>query len=341
MSRADTEPLRWAILRALAEADGPIGAQRLTERVAMQGVVAPARTIRYHLLQLDREGLTRGRSRRAGREITMAGRDALANARVVEKIGFVAARVDDLGYRMTFDPRTGGGLIVANVTEISEGDLSRALPLMYAVFRARMGMGTRIALARPGESLAGRRIASGRVAIGTVCSVIVNGWLMRRGIPVTSRFGGLLEFRDRRPLRFRALIEYGGTTHDPLELFIAARMTSVSEYARTGHGIVGASFREAPAAALSVLHGAREDLDRLGLGAILEIGRPNQPLLDIPVAEGRVGLVVIGGLNPIAAICEAGISADVHSLCGLEDYARFQPIRESLAAKRDRSYWID
>ena len=341
MSGVSAEALRWAILRALAEAERPIGAQRLTEGVALQGVDAPARTIRYHLLQLDREGLTRRRSRRQGREITAAGRDALAGARVVEKLEFVAARVDDLGYRMTFDPRTGDGKIVANVTLLAEHDLSRALPAMRAAFRARMGMGARVAIAREGETLAGMRIPSGRAAVGTVCSVIVNGWLMRRGIPVTSRFGGLLEIRDRRPARFTALMEYRGTTLDPLELFIAARMTSVTECARTGYGIVGASFREAPSAAMCALREAREDLDRQGLGAILEIGRPNQPLLGIPVAEGRVGMVVMGGLNPIAAICESGIAAEVHSLVGLEDYSRFRPYADALGPTRERSFLID
>mgnify|MGYP005841760931 CR=1 FL=1 len=305
---------------------------------AAQGVDAPARTIRYHLLQLDRDGLTQRRSRRQGREITAAGREALASARVVEKLEFVAARVDDLGYRMTFDPRTGEGKIVANVTWIAACDLSRAMPALRAAFRARMGMGARVAIAREGETLAGMPIPPGRVGVGTVCSVVVNGWLMRRGIPVTSRFGGLLEIRDRQPTRFTALMEYRGTTLDPLELFIAAKMTRVSECARTGHGIVGASFREAPAAALYALREAREDLDRQGLGAILEIGRPNQPLLGIPVAEGRVGMVVMGGLNPIAAICESGIAAEVHSLCGLEEYSRFRPYPDALGRGAERIF---
>lgn len=341
MKLSQSDALRWAILRALAEAGRPVGAHRLTERLALLGVDAPSRTVRYHLLQLDRDGLTRRLSRRHGREITAAGRELLARSRLVERLGFVAARVDDLGYRMTFDPKSGAGQIVANVTEIAEHDLARSLVLMRPVIRARLGMGSRIAIAREGETLAGRRIPPGRAAIGTVCSVVVNGWLMRRGIPVTSRYGGLLELRDRKPHRFVALIEYRGTTVDPLELFIAARMTSVAECAHTGAGVIGASFRETPAAAWAELRAAREELERLDIGAILEIGRPNQPLLDIPVGEGRVGMIVAGGLNPIAAICEARVASEVHSLCGLEDYARFRPFTELLAAARDEDYLME
>ena len=41
-------------------------------------------------------------------------------------------------------------------------------------------------------------------------------------------------------------------------------------------------------------------MKRLGLGGIMLFGRPGQPLLEIPVAPGRVGVVVVGGLNPLA-----------------------------------------
>ena len=79
---------------------------------------------------------------------------------------------------------------------------------------------------------------------------------------------------------------------------------------------------------------AAEDVRRLqkelevhGLGGVLAVGRPNQPLFDVPVAEGRSGLVVIGGLNPIAAVHEAGIRSSVFSMLGLEDFARFSIFR--------------
>lgn len=341
MGGADREPLRLAILGALAEAETPLGAQRLADQLAAMGFQVPPRTTRYHLQRLDREGLTRVLSRRRGREITPAGRDALAGARVVEKMGFVAARVDDLGYRMTYDPLSGEGRIVANISEIAGRDLSRAIQTMRPVIRARLGMGERLAVGREGDTLVGRRTPSGRAALATICSVVVNGLLLHRGIPVASRFGGLLELRRWRPARFTALMDYRGTTVDPLELFIAARMTRVLDAARTGDGIVGASFREIPAAALPALMAARAEWERAGLGAILAVGRPNQPVLEIPVAEGRAGLIVAGGLNPIAALVESGIETEVTSLAGLEDYGVFKSYDEILAGARDRGYLID
>ena len=40
----------------------------------------------------------------------------------------------------------------------------------------------------------------------------------------------------------------------------------------------------------------------------------NQPLLDVPVPQGRVGLIVCGGLNPIAAVDADAQSALVRSI---------------------------
>jgi hypothetical protein len=48
-------------------------------------------------------------------------------------------------------------------------------------------------------------------------------------------------------------------------------------------------------------------MEKAGLGGIILVGRPGQPLLEVPVSPGRVGLVVVGGLNPLAAVEEAGI----------------------------------
>ena len=143
-----------------------------------------------------------------------------------------------------------------------------------------------------------------------------------------SRFGGLLEMQDGRPKRFVDLIEYRGSTLDPLEVFILANKTRVRSVVRTGTGILCASFREVPSVAVDDLRRIERDLRASGLGGVVAIGQPNQPLFGIPVSEGRSGVVVIGGLNPVAAVHEAGISVAVHSLVGLEPYERCREIGE-------------
>ena len=65
----------------------------------------------------------------------------------------------------------------------------------------------------------------------------------------------------------------------------------------------------------------------------MSIGRPGQPLLDIPVSEGRFGAIVIGGLNPVSILEETGIRVYSRALSGLIDFSRlfhFQEMHERL-----------
>jgi repressor of nif and glnA expression len=319
---------RAAVLRVLSELDGPAGAARIAERLPGMGVRLQPRTIRLYLTELDRDGLTALNSRRKGRVITELGRAELEHSDVVAKVGFVRGRIDTLGYRMTFRGETGEGTVIANFALVPSRDLSRVFAEIKPVYTKRLGLGDRLCLIRANETLAGRTIPGGYAALGTLCSVTVNGVLMAEGIPVTSRYGGLIEMRQGRPVRFVELMDYSATTVDPLEIFIRAGMTDVRESARSGHGVITASFREIPSVALDDARRVFDRLQRLGMGGILMIGRPGQPLLDIPVAEGRTGFIVVGGLNPAAAVVEAGIPCELKSLSGLEEFSRFSTFDE-------------
>ncbi len=333
---ARSDKTKLAILKALQELDTTAGASRILERLAAMGYNLRPRTVRFYLLQLDREGMTRFISRRRGRELTPQGRDELAHANVVEKIGFIAARVDALGYRMSFRLARGEGTIITNVALLDRRILALAIKELRTVFAAGYGMGTRVAFALEGERLADMVVPAQTVAVATVCSVTLNGVMLHAGIPVTSRYGGLVEVRNGEPVRFVELIDYAGTTLDPLEAFIMAGMTRVRECAQGGSGIIGASFREVPSVALEDVQRIRKDLEQAGLAGILAVGRPNRPLLDVPVAEGRTGIVVIGGLNPVAAVHEAGVRLTLTSLSGLEDYRRFLPFEEAVRQLAER-----
>ena len=186
-------------------------------------------------------------------------------------------------------------------------------------------MGRRVAVGAEGKELGGQAIPFGEVAIGTICSVTLNGLFRMAGIPVSSRFGGLLELKARRPVRFTQIINYDGTTIDPVEVFLKGRLTRVRAAIETGEGTIGVSFREIPAAALPAAQPLLKRMTRAGLGGVLAVGRPGQPLLDIPVAHGRVGLVVAAGLNAIAAVEESGIETENHAMAALHEYAELIP----------------
>ncbi len=113
-------------------------------------------------------------------------------------------------------------------------------------------------------------------------------------------------------------------------------MTSVGQAAQTGYGVVGASFREVPVIALDEVRRLAQLSEKAGVGGVMLIGTPNQPLLDIPVAQGRAGLVVCGGLNPVAAVVESGISVTstaMSTLCDFSELFEYAELR-AVAAKK-------
>ncbi|NQT83997.1 DUF128 domain-containing protein [bacterium] len=299
----------WAILRALQGRRKPLGATRIGKEIQGYGVNLSQRTVRYYLAWTDRNGFTKKFGRR-GRMITPAGMKEVSDSFVFEKVGLVVCRIDELSYRMSFCPNRLTGSIILNVSTVKNEEVRHAVDRIVSVFEAGLGLGHLVVIGEAGHQVGDFRVPEGKTAIGTVCSVTINGIFLNVGIPVTSRFGGLLEVREGQPVRFTQLINYDGTTLDPLEIFIKGRMTSVWRVAETKNGIIGAGFREIPSAALAPAEKLSKKLESLGLGGVMVIGKPGQPLLDIPVGEGRTGVIVRAGLNPLAACEEAGIETD-------------------------------
>ena len=144
--------------------------------------------------------------------------------------------------------------------------------------------------------------------------LVLSALLLTHGVPTYSRFGGLLEMRDYRPTRFVEAIYYSGTSLDPLEIFIRGRMTDYLGATKNGNGRIGASFREMPAESRDTVTELAKELEEAGLGGFMTIGWPNQPVLEIPVNQGQVGAIVIGGLNPAAILEEKGIKTQSRAL---------------------------
>lgn len=83
-----------------------------------------------------------------------------------------------------------------------------------------------------------------------------------------------------------------------------------------------AGFREIPAHSRELVEHLAKKLDDIGLGAFLKVGMPNRDLFNVPVNNGCCGVVVIGGLNPVAIFEENGVSVQLHALSGLMEYNR-------------------
>ena len=276
---------------------------------------------------MDERGFTRPLGR-DGRSITHEGLEELKSALAPEQIGFVIERINLLAYQTNFDPKTQTGQVPINTSLFQVGRFSEALDAMKEAFAAGYCVSDLVATARAGEKLGHVVIPEGQGGFATVWSVVVHGGLLKAGVPMDSKFGGILEVRNGDPRRFVAIINYAGTSVDPSEAYIRARMTSVRRAASAGTGRILANFREIPAPSRRTVEGIVADLKRSGIGGVLLIGESSEPLCQMPVGLNKIGMILLGGLNPVAAAEEAGIEAENISESGTVDLRQLVSYRD-------------
>lgn len=318
------ERKRLLLMKILRESGSPLSSHKIQEQLVSRGMDISERTVRFHLQALDSQGFT-GYKEKKGRYLTLKGVQELSKAHVYDRVGFLSAKIDEMTYQMNFNPDTAEGSVLINLSLVEKSQCEAVAVLVPKVFKAGFAHGTMIALFDEGEVIGEKIIPKGMIGIGTVCSITLNGALIKAGVPVTSIFGGLLEIHDKAPDRFTAIIKYEGTSLDPLEIYITSRMTSTGNAASAGNGQIGASFREIPTTAKDKVVETDAKLKKRGLGGFLEMGYPGQSLLDIPVGDGRVGMVVTGGLNAVAPLVEEGIPLESKALSAFIEYSKLFP----------------
>ncbi|MDD5243637.1 MAG: NrpR regulatory domain-containing protein [Syntrophorhabdaceae bacterium] len=323
------------ILNVLKNTEIPLTSTRIAGELKLLGHEVSERTVRLYLSRLDQDGLTTGNGKK-GHQITERGVSEFDSSKIFERVGFLSAKIDRMTYQMNFDLNTTSGTVVINVTIVEPEQFAKSIPYISKVYADGYAMGHLMTLLGPGESLGHISVPEGMIGVGTVCSITLNGVLLKHGIPTISRFGGLLELQDKTPVRFVEIIMYDGTSIDPLEIFIRSGMTNYMGAIQTGDGRIGASFREFPAESRELVVQLAEKLKRVGLGGLARIGRPGQTILDIPVNEGRIGAIVIGGLNPVSILEENGVRAYSRALAGLIDFSRL--FRYDEMANRIKDY---
>jgi repressor of nif and glnA expression len=311
---------RTAILGALSKIGSPASSMQLVEFLSAAGYDLSERTVRLYLSDMDAEGLIKSEGKR--RVITENGLAELRASQTPQRVGCLSAKIDQMTYDMTFDLVTRTGRVVVNTSLVDPRQLAECAGQIVKVFAGGYAMGSLLAVLPPGECLDDIVVPEGLLGFCTVCSITLNGVLLKHGVPVTSRFGGLVELRDGRPTRFVEMIYYDGTTIDPLEVFIRSGMTDYTGAVRDGNGLIGASFREMPEKCRDLAVQLADRVSTVGLGAFMEIGWPGQPVLGVPVTPGRIGVALIGGLNPIAVMEERGYRVQSRALAGLLEYSR-------------------
>lgn len=309
-----------AILNTLGDSPEAVGSTIISKRLKDRGVGLSERAVRYHLRLMDEKGFTQLVGRRDGRIITELGQAELKKALVTHKVGMALSRIEMLAFRTDFnwDKRTGS--IPVNVSFFPKEDFAEAFKAMKPIFQAGLCVSDLVAVASEGETIGDLVVPVGKMGLATVCSIVVNGTLLKAGVPIDSKFGGILQIRNRHPLRFVELIHYAGSSLDPTEIFIRAHMTSVTRAAEDGSGEILANYREIPVICRNAVEEVEQKLKDAGIGGILLIGNVSEPVCEIPIELNRIGVILIGGLNPVAAAAEAGITSESHAMSTVVDY---------------------
>ena len=306
-----------AILKVLSDSTEPLGGRIISRRLKEQGIDLSERAVRYHLKMMDERGFTRTKRYRDGRSITQPGLEELKSTLVCDKVGFVTDRLELLAYLTTFDLDRHTGGIPIDASLFYKRDFPRALEVMKSVFEAGLCASNLVAIATEGERLGDTMVPQGKIGFATVCSAVVIGSMLKAGIPVDSRFGGILQIKHSEPTRFVELIEYTGSTIDPFEIFIAGRMTSAIKSAKNGDGKILASFQEIPLPSRVEAEAVLEKLKAADLCNLVIMGKSSEPVCEIPVRLNKVGLVLPSGLNAIAATAETGIDVTSKAMNGV------------------------
>ena len=235
------------------------------------------------------------------------------------KLKLVSSRLGELIYGITFDPRTGKGKVAYNTAVVAEDDLERTLSIFKLAYSAGLSVGPYVRIVEGGKSFNGVAIERGYCGILTICSITIDGVLLKAGIPVRPVCGGIVQVLEKTPVRFTEILRYDSTTLDPLDVLMSQELTSVLEMINSGSGKILASVREVPMAARDQLENLLSDLMDVEFRGILEVGEPNADLLEMPVSRGHIGVAIIGGINSMAAAKEEAIDIRTRAISGLAE----------------------
>lgn len=317
-----------AILRILSDSPDPLGARVIAHNLKDYGFELGERAVRYHLKLLDERGFTYLVGRRDGRNLTEKGAEEVKTALVNDKVGFSISKIETLSFRTTFDFKTCHGLVPVNVSLFPQEQFAQAFTTMKFPFKAGYCVSSLVAIAQEGQQLGEVTVPPGKTGLATVCSIVLNGVLLKAGIPMDSRFGGILQLRNHKPLRFIELIDYTGCSLDPSTIFIKAGMTSVREVVRKGDGNLLGNFREIPSICRSQVNEIIAGLNKAGIHGPVAVGETSEPVCEIPVEQNKIGIVLLGGLNPVAAAEEGGADTDNFAMSTVMDFQDLVDIQE-------------
>lgn len=215
-------------------------------------------------------------------------------------IPFILSKSWNLIQKVSLDVEKECGDIIANISYIKKDELEDAMKIMEECYKSNKKY------LSPHFQIVSHPSDDEKIGIATICSLSVDGLLIKNGIKSTPKYGGLLELTE--PPLFIDLISYNGSSIDPHKIFIAKDMTSIT--ANSGVKRLLASIKEIPYIARDHSVYFMDKLEKLDL-PIYKIGKPRELTYNAKADNYNFAIVTGSGLNAIAAIKEKGIDIEV------------------------------
>ncbi len=220
-----------------------------------------------------------------------------------KKTPFILSKSLNRINQVDYDIETGEGNIVANISYLNKKDLDDALSIMKKAYKSLPKY------MNPHFNIVNHPNDKEKVGIATVCSLTIDGILIKNGIRSTPQYGGLLELG--KPPLFVEMISYDGSSIDPHKIFIFKNLTSITK--RQNPKKILASIKEVPYIARPQTEEILNKIDAEGF-PIFKVGKPRELVYNAKVDNYNFGIVTGSGLNSIAAIKEKGISIKVKAV---------------------------
>ena len=231
---------------------------------------------------------------------------------------FCLSRIENLMQKVSFDPQRMEGDIITNTTMVDLKMLDSTLRIFRDVMESGLAVSPYLKVETFGS----------RAKILSACSITVSAILLKAGVPVRPRGGGVIEVIDREPVRFTDMLMYWATTIDPIDVLISQELTSVLEMMQTGSGRILGNLQEAPMLAVERIEERLEVLAEAGFSGVLDLGEPNMNVLGVSVERDHVGLSLVGGTNIVAAAMSQGIGLKTESISSLTEIGEMTHIQD-------------
>ena len=141
----------------------------------------------------------------------------------LEPLVFSLGRIENLMQKVSFDPKRQKGRIVTNTSVVSLKMLDATLRIFRDVIESGLSVSPFVKVGSE----------TNQARIQTACSITIDGVLMKSGVPIRPKGGGVIEVVDREPVRFTDILMYRATTIDPIDVLISQELTCVSSMMQT------------------------------------------------------------------------------------------------------------